>query len=42
MIIKRMLVMFIIQRGGPWFEEYKDVDYSQDWFQNYKECMLIG
>ena len=28
--------------GGPWFEEYKDVDYSQDWFQNYKECMLIG
>ena len=28
--------------GCPWFEEYKDVDYSQDWFQNYKECMLIG
>ena len=28
--------------GGPWFEEYKDVDYSQDWFYNYKECMLIG
>ena len=28
--------------GGPLFEEYKDVDYSQDWFYNYKECMLIG
>ena len=28
--------------GGPWFKEYKDVDYSQDWFYNYKECMLIG
>jgi len=27
--------------GGPWFEEYKDVDYSQDWFYNYKEAMLI-
>ena len=25
--------------GGPWF---KDCDYSQDWFYNYKECMLIG
>ena len=29
-------------KGGPWFEEYKDCDYSQDWFYNYKECMLIG
>ena len=28
--------------GGPWFEDYKDVDYSQDWFYNYNECMLIG
>ena len=28
--------------GGPWFKEYRDVDYSQDWFYNYKECMLIG
>jgi hypothetical protein len=28
--------------GGPWFEDYKDVDYSQDWFYNYKESMLIG
>ena len=28
--------------GGPWFEDYKDVDYSQDWLYNYKECMLIG
>ena len=28
--------------GGPWFEDYKDCDYSQDWFSNYKEAMLIG
>ena len=28
--------------GGPWFEQYKDCDYSQDWFANYKEAMLIG
>ena len=28
--------------GGPWFKEYKDCDYSQDWFYNYKEAMLIG
>ena len=28
--------------GGPWFKEYKDCDYSQDWFYNYKESMLIG
>ena len=28
--------------GGPWFEDYKDVDYSQDWFYNYEECMLIN
>ena len=26
--------------GGPWFKEYRDVDYSQDWFYNYEECML--
>jgi len=25
--------------GGPWFEDYKDVDYSQDWFVNYEEAM---
>jgi len=29
-------------KGGPWFEDYKDCDYSQDWFYNYKEAMLIG
>ena len=28
--------------GGPWFDDYKNCDYSQDWFYNYKECMLIG
>ena len=25
-------------KGGPWFEEYKDCDYSQDWFINKEEC----
>ena len=24
--------------GGPWFKEYKDCDYSQDWFINKEEC----
>ena len=23
--------------GGPWFNDYKDCDYSQDWYINYKE-----
>ena len=23
--------------GGPWFDEYKNCDYSKDWFANYKE-----
>ena len=27
-------------KGGPWFEEYRDCDYSQDWFRNHDECML--
>ena len=27
-------------KGGPWFEEYKECDYSQDWFVNHDECML--
>ena len=27
-------------KGGPWFEEYRDCDYSQDWFTNHDECML--
>jgi len=26
-------------KGGPWFEDYKDCDYSQDWFINYEEAM---
>jgi hypothetical protein len=25
--------------GGPWFDDYKDCDYSQDWFLNYKEMI---
>ncbi len=25
-------------KGGPWFEEYKDCDYAQDWFINLEEC----
>jgi len=27
-------------KGGPWFEEYRNCDYSQDWFTNHDECML--
>ena len=27
-------------KGGPWFEEYRECDYSQDWFVNHDECML--
>ena len=23
--------------GGPWFDDYKNCDYSKDWFANYKE-----
>ncbi len=23
--------------GGRWFDEYKNCDYSKDWFANYKE-----
>ena len=26
--------------GGPWFEEYRNCDYSKDWFVNHDECML--
>jgi len=26
-------------KGGPWFEDYKDCDYAQDWFVNYEEAM---
>ena len=27
-------------KGGPWFEEYRECDYSKDWFVNHDECML--
>ena len=27
--------------GGPWFKEYKDCDYSKDWFINHDECMIV-
>ena len=23
--------------GGPWFDDYKNCDYSKDWFANFKE-----
>jgi hypothetical protein len=23
--------------GGPWFDDYKNCDYSKDWFTNFKE-----
>jgi len=26
--------------GGPWFDEYKDCDYSSTWFDYYKEVTL--
>ena len=26
--------------GGPWFEDYRECDYSVDWFKNHDECML--
>ena len=27
--------------GGPWFEDYKDCDYSKEWFEYYNEsCKL--
>ena len=26
--------------GGPWFEDYRECDYSEDWFRNHDECML--
>lgn len=26
--------------GGPWFEDYRKCDYSEDWFRNHDECML--
>ena len=27
--------------GGPWFQEYKDGDYSTNWFKYYSECFKI-
>jgi len=27
--------------GGPWFAEYKDCDYSSNWFKYYSECFKI-
>ena len=26
--------------GGPWFTEYRECDYADDWFKNHDECML--
>ena len=26
--------------GGPWFTEYRECDYANDWFKNHDECML--
>ena len=27
-------------KGGPWFEDYRECDYANDWFKNHDECML--
>ena len=27
--------------GGPWFKDYKNVDYADDWFENYNECNKV-
>ena len=26
--------------GGPWFDEYKDTDYADDWFKYYEEQLV--
>ena len=26
--------------GGPWFMDYRECDYAEDWFKNHDECML--
>ena len=26
--------------GGPWFTDYRECDYADDWFKNHDECML--
>ena len=28
--------------GGPWFDEYKDCDYSKEWLKFYRECNATG
>ena len=28
--------------GGPWFDDYKNCDYSQDWFKNLEESNGSG
>jgi len=28
-------------QGGPWFEEYSNCQYSQNWFNYYTECFKI-
>ena len=28
--------------GGPWFEEYKGVDYSKDWYDHYNETTKVN
>jgi hypothetical protein len=28
-------------KGGPYFKDYKDCDYSVDWFNNYNECNKV-
>ena len=27
--------------GGPWFNEYRDCDYSKEWLKLYDECCDI-
>ena len=27
-------------RGGPWFDEYKNTDYANDWFEYYKDQLI--
>ena len=25
--------------GGPWFKEFRDTDYSEEWYEYYKEML---
>lgn len=27
-------------KGGPWFEDYKDTDYADEWFKYYREQLI--